>query len=71
MLEQEYTLEQLRDVHLELALKYESYARTTEEGGDVWYYVDKSAEAFDAALTFERLISEGATEVPSRKRLAA
>lgn len=59
-------LEELRDRHLELALTFELYAFTTDDGAEVPLLLDKREEAFTGAVYFQELINDGATEVPTR-----
>jgi hypothetical protein len=68
MAEAQASLEQLRDLHMKLAIEFELEANTTDEGDLVPLLFDKREEAFEGALYFQSLIDRGLTEVPQLLR---
>lgn len=60
------TLSGLRDLHVELALRFELYARTTDDGAEVPLLLNKREEAWSGALYFQSLIDQGVTVIPAR-----
>ncbi|MDB5194925.1 MAG: hypothetical protein JWO84_109 [Parcubacteria group bacterium] len=66
MSEASLTLEQLRDLHLNLALDFEFKARSTADSSEEPFYLDKREEAFVGALYFEDLIEAGIRDIPPR-----
>lgn len=55
--------QELRDLHLNLAVGFEAEAFTADDGFEIEYLLEKSLEAFDGALHFEQLYIEGVTVV--------
>lgn len=59
-------LVELRELHFNLALKFENYIYLTGDPEEVWQFDEKRWEALDAAILFDDLVRQGVTHVPQR-----